>query len=127
MTWQKERKLTFENDQNPCNNDDTGFTIPASRMRPSFTFAVFLTTCIFPAQAFQRSAPLVKSKIKETGALLANEKEDYLPEVSFGSEVVPDGQRPVNEYQDMMNAPLFGWGSNEVGVQGVSWFRPFAA
>lgn len=100
------------------------------RMRSSFILLACLSAaCLSPAQAFQSSAPvfLVKSRIAEVGALFANEKEDYLPEVSFGAEVVPDGQKPVNEYQDMMNAPLFGWGSNEVGVQGVSWLRPIWA
>jgi len=38
---------------------------------------------------------------------------------SFGAEVVPEGQRPVNEYLDMKQAPLFGWGSNEVGLRGL--------
>ena len=38
---------------------------------------------------------------------------------SFGAEVVPEGQRPVNEYLDMKQAPLFGWGSNEVGTKGL--------
>jgi len=38
---------------------------------------------------------------------------------SFGAEVVPEGQRPVNEYLDMKQAPLFGWGTNEVGMKGL--------
>lgn len=38
---------------------------------------------------------------------------------SFGAEVVPEGQRPVNEYLDMKQAPLFGWGTNEVGLKGL--------
>lgn len=38
---------------------------------------------------------------------------------SFGAEVVPEGQRPVNEYLDMKQAPLFGWGSNDVGLKGL--------
>lgn len=98
------------------------------RMRSSFLFlAVFSAACLSPAQAFQRPAPLRAgtSRTEHTGALFASEKEDYLPEVSFGAEVVPDGQRPVNEYQDMKNAPMFGWGSNEVGAQGVSFSIPF--
>ncbi|CAJ1937155.1 unnamed protein product [Cylindrotheca closterium] len=90
-------------------------------MRSSFLFLAVLLECRSPAQSFQRSISLnaVRSRIEQTGALFANEKEDYLPEISFGAEVVPDGQRPVNEYQDMVNAPLFGWGSNEVGVRGL--------
>lgn len=46
--------------------------------------------------------------------------DDYLtPETAFGAEVVPEGQRPVNEYLDMKRAPLFGWASNEVGLTGL--------
>lgn len=92
-------------------------------MRASFLFfAVLSANSITPAQSFRSFVLIhdVDRRIGESGALFAKEKEDYIPEVSFGAEVVPDGQRPVNEYQDMMNAPLFGWGSNEVGVQGVS-------
>jgi hypothetical protein len=42
-----------------------------------------------------------------------------MPETSFGAEVVPEGQRPVNEYLEMKRAPLFGWASNEVGTNGL--------
>lgn len=42
-----------------------------------------------------------------------------LPETSFGAEVVPEGQRPVNEYLDLVRAPLFGWASEEVGSKGL--------
>ena len=44
---------------------------------------------------------------------------DDNPLYSFGAEVVPQGQRPVNEYLDMKEAPLFGWGKNEVGLTGL--------
>lgn len=46
-----------------------------------------------------------------------NNDDDVL--YSFGAEVVPEGQRPVNEYLDMKRAPLFGWGSNDVGLNGL--------
>jgi hypothetical protein len=42
-----------------------------------------------------------------------------LPETSFGSEMVPEGQRPVNEYLDLVRAPLFGWASEDVGSKGL--------
>lgn len=42
-----------------------------------------------------------------------------LPETSFGAEVVPEGQRPVNEYLDLVRAPLFGWASEDVGNKGL--------
>jgi len=41
-----------------------------------------------------------------------------LPDTSFGAEAVPEGQRPVNEYLDLLRAPLFGWASEEVGTGG---------
>ena len=41
------------------------------------------------------------------------------PETSFGAEVVPEGQRPVNEYLDLVRAPLFGWASEDVGSKGL--------
>lgn len=41
------------------------------------------------------------------------------PDTSFGAEVVPEGQRPVNEYLDLLKAPLFGWASEEVGTAGL--------
>eukprot|EP00542_Grammatophora_oceanica_P012100 CAMPEP_0194031536 /NCGR_PEP_ID=MMETSP0009_2-20130614/4690_1 /TAXON_ID=210454 /ORGANISM="Grammatophora oceanica, Strain CCMP 410" /LENGTH=288 /DNA_ID=CAMNT_0038671727 /DNA_START=16 /DNA_END=882 /DNA_ORIENTATION=+ len=37
--------------------------------------------------------------------------EDSLPETSFGADAVPEGQRPVNEYLNLIRAPLFGWAS----------------
>ncbi len=50
----------------------------------------------------------------------ANERDDFIPETSFGAEVVPEGQRPVNEYLEMRRSPLFEWASNQVGTNGVS-------
>uniref|UniRef100_A0A7S4AUG2 DUF1230-domain-containing protein n=1 Tax=Pseudo-nitzschia australis TaxID=44445 RepID=A0A7S4AUG2_9STRA len=52
-----------------------------------------------------------------TALAASSESDDAL--YSFGAEVVPEGQRPVNEYLDMKRAPLFGWGTNEVGLQGL--------
>lgn len=68
-----------------------------------------LTHDIIPASA--TSSP-------ESKTALASSKDDDIL-YSFGAEVVPEGQRPVNEYLDMKQAPLFGWGSNEVGVEGL--------
>ncbi len=93
-------------------------------MRASlFIFALHTVNSFNPVQSFQQHASLNIAKrgtTKET-ALAAKEKDDYLPEVSFGAESVPDGQRPVNEYLDLRQAPLFDWGSNEVGGNGVSF------
>lgn len=51
-----------------------------------------------------------------------NDMERLVPETAFGAEIVPEGQRPVNEYLEMKNAPLFGWASEETGSKGVSAF-----
>lgn len=55
----------------------------------------------------------------KTTTALASSKDSDDDLYSFGAEVVPEGQRPVNEYLDMKQAPLFGWGSNEVGLEGL--------
>lgn len=85
-------------------------------MRVSLLNISLLAFVSFPVHGFQQQLALKKSSIT---FLSANEKEDYLPEISFGAEVVPDGQRPVNEYLDLIKAPLFDWGSNDVGGNGV--------
>lgn len=51
-----------------------------------------------------------------------NEEDEFealLPETSFGSEVVPEGQRPVNEYLEVLRSPLFDWASLESGSKGL--------
>jgi hypothetical protein len=61
-----------------------------------------------------------RGKMKSTTIVLyASENEEFMPETSFGAEVVPEGQRPVNEYLDMKRSPLFDWASNEVGTDGL--------
>jgi len=54
-----------------------------------------------------------------TSILHSSKSNDDTALYSFGAEVVPEGQRPVNEYLDMKQAPLFGWGTNEVGMKGL--------
>jgi fumarate reductase subunit D len=46
-----------------------------------------------------------------------NEFEPLRPESSFGAEAVPKDQRPVNEYMDVTNQPLFGWAAT--GTKGL--------
>lgn len=41
------------------------------------------------------------------------------PTTSFGAEAVPEGQRPANEYLDLIKQPLFGWASQERGSKGL--------
>jgi Conserved in the green lineage and diatoms 27 len=45
--------------------------------------------------------------------------DSLLPETSFGSEAVPEDQRPVNEYLDVTRQPLFDWASQESGSKGL--------
>jgi hypothetical protein len=52
--------------------------------------------------------------------LASKEKDTLVPETSFGAEMVPEGQRPVNEYLDVIKSPMFGWASEESGTTGVS-------
>lgn len=42
-----------------------------------------------------------------------------LSESSFGGEDVPEGQRPANEYLDLVRAPLFGWAAEDKGDLGL--------
>jgi hypothetical protein len=39
------------------------------------------------------------------------------PETSFGSEFVPEGQRPVNEYLEILRSPLFDWALTDGGLR----------
>jgi len=63
------------------------------------------------------------SRLKSIESVLASKRDDgdvpeYLP-TSFGMDAVPEGQRPVNEFTDLMRAPLFGWASEERGTNGL--------
>lgn len=50
-----------------------------------------------------------------------NQDDDFLvPETSFGAEAVPEGQRPVNEYLNLMQQPLFDWASEKSGTLGLA-------
>jgi hypothetical protein len=48
-----------------------------------------------------------------------NREEPLVPETSFGSESVPEGQRPVNEYLQMVRQPMFDWADRESGNVGL--------
>jgi hypothetical protein len=78
---------------------------------------------VTPTQCFSQLKVLGKVDTLSTRGDIhvrfANEREDFIPETSFGAEVVPEGQRPVNEYLEMRRSPLFEWASNEVGTKGV--------
>lgn len=38
----------------------------------------------------------------------------FRPETNFGSENVPEAQRPINEYLDVTNQPFFSWAENDI-------------
>jgi len=42
------------------------------------------------------------------------------PKRTFGSENVPDGQIPANEYLDLVSSPMFDWASEEKGNVGLT-------
>jgi hypothetical protein len=102
---------------------------------PHTMVAVMTTTRLILALALGSSlvrafsAPALVSTRKRQVASVApcsasnNDEDDepsyMLPATSFGSEAVPEGQRPVNEYLDLIRAPLFGWASEETGTQGL--------
>jgi hypothetical protein len=74
------------------------------------------------SQGFVKTISTTTSTKTALGSTSSSEQSnngDDNPLYSFGAEVVPQGQRPVNEYLDMKEAPLFGWGSNEVGLTGL--------
>lgn len=55
-------------------------------------------------------------------SLAVGGNEDDLPvkpETSFGANAVPENQRPVNEFLDVTNQPMFGWASLERGNKGL--------
>lgn len=52
-------------------------------------------------------------------AIRVSNDDELRPETSFGAEAVPEGQRPVNEYLDLLRQPLFGWASEESGNKGL--------
>lgn len=46
--------------------------------------------------------------------------KDGGPRTTFGAENVPVDQRPSNEYLNLINAPTFGWASQECGDGGLA-------
>jgi hypothetical protein len=81
------------------------------------------TADAFTTNALRRRQPWHRTVTKVNKGLFASYDDDdmarLLPETSFGAEVVPEGQRPVNEYLDLVRAPLFGWASEDVGSKGL--------
>lgn len=50
---------------------------------------------------------------------MSQDDEQFMPETNFGAEAVPEEQRPINEYLNLMRQPLFGWASEESGNKGL--------
>ena len=85
------------------------------------SFAWYNAEGLQPSRATSRlGRNIFNGDLKSVTLLRAGEREDLVPETSFGAEVVPEGQRPVNEYLEMRRSPLFEWASNEAGTKGVS-------
>ena len=94
-----------------------GFSLPGA---PSNNLSTQIKT--FPALT-----AVYATKNDNTG--YDNDDEDFsmimgsnnanLPSTTFGAEAVPEGQRPANEYLDLLNSPLFGWASEQNGDKGL--------
>lgn len=82
-------------------------------------FHVLLLGTVARVAAF--TTPLVSNlKPFKTAVHISNDDADKIsPETSFGADAVPEGQRPVNEYLDLLRQPLFGWASEDVGSKGL--------
>ena len=65
-------------------------------------------------RAFQSPYPVAQPRALYSAK---DEFDSILPETSFGSETVPEDQRPINEYLNILRQPLFGWATE--GDQGL--------
>lgn len=103
--WFINRKATL---YQPCRNVWNGKLCNLRHVRRNQPLAVI-------------SRPTMSTARREkTNSDQDNENEmSLLPESSFGSEVVPEGQRPVNEYINLMKQPLFDWASEKSGTNGL--------
>jgi hypothetical protein len=92
------------------------------KMKLSFHFVLVAVFAFDSARCFQQTTKTRRGGVvrKPTVLFAKDDREDLLPETAFGAEIVPEGQRPVNEYLDMRRAPLFEWASNDKGYKGVS-------
>lgn len=62
---------------------------------------------------------LLRQNISQNASQKQDEdtSEVLRPKTSFGSEAVPEAQRPINEYLDVTSQPLFGWAAT--GTKGL--------
>lgn len=98
-------------------------------MRQFCLFFLFFFNLLTGATGFQFRTQSTRTRISTRTLLFVGGRNDnnnendplesYIPESSFGSEVVPEGQRPVNEYLDVLRQPLFDWACLETGGKGL--------
>jgi Conserved in the green lineage and diatoms 27 len=55
----------------------------------------------------------------ESSSSYSSTSSSLRPETSFGSEAVPEAQRPINEYLDVTSQPLFDWANRDSGDLGL--------
>jgi len=79
---------------------------------------VLVTLCLGACNAF--TAPSKgHAVVSKNSRLFINTDNNNLPDSGFGAESVPHDQRPVNEYLNLLRAPLFRWASEENGTKGL--------
>jgi Conserved in the green lineage and diatoms 27 len=108
----------------------TCFSFQLQRLQGRTTTAT-TTTCHQRNRGYQTVAPISRTAIFRMAKENDNNNFDtatsssgtpsnsLVPETSFGSESVPEAQRPINEYLDMKTQPLFGWASLDSGNVGL--------
>jgi len=60
------------------------------------------------------------SSDSEDGYQIRDATNGFRPKATFGAENVPIDQRPSQEYLNLIDQPLFGWASQEVGDAGLA-------
>jgi hypothetical protein len=99
--------------------DQDGIIVPKlSTMRSTAALPLVIgLLAIESASSFQHQH--YRLHVASRTRLASNEKDTLVPETSFGAEMVPEGQRPVNEYLEVIKSPMFDWASEESGTKGV--------
>ena len=72
--------------------------------------------CWLKQQQLQPTRSFVSGKNTDNNNNNIESFSQLRPETSFGSEAVPEAQRPVNEYLDVTSQPLFGWAITSKGL-----------
>ena len=81
----------------------------------------------------QASSPVAHHSALQAKFKIDNDEEDTITyeqveldtvekviSTTFGAEAVPEGQRPANEYLDLISAPMFDWANRPNGNTGLS-------